>query len=65
MSLAISLLLKAKKDLSSGNNLKLLLLDLDDELLLTLFDVVDGMSHVKENLNEGLYCRHPDFKRNV
>jgi len=57
--------LKAKKDLSSGNNLKLLLLDLDDELLLTLFDVVDGMSHEKENLNEGLYCRHPDFKRNV
>jgi len=60
MSLAISLLLKAKKDLSSGKNLKLL----DDELL-SLFDVVDGMSHVKENLNEGLYCRHPVFKRNV
>ena len=59
-ALAISLLLKAKKDLSSGKNLK----HLDDELLL-LFDSIDGMSHLTENLKEGLYYRYPVFKRNV
>jgi tripeptidyl-peptidase-2 len=60
MALAISLLLKAKKDLSSGKNLKQL-----DEELLTLYDLVDGMSHVKENLKESMCYRYPVFKRNV
>ncbi|KAL7459659.1 hypothetical protein ACHAWC_011570 [Mediolabrus comicus] len=59
-ALAISLLLKAKKDISSGKKLKKL-----DEELLVLFDSVDGMSHVKENLQEGIYYRYPVFKRNV
>jgi tripeptidyl-peptidase-2 len=59
-ALAISLLLKAKKDLSSGKNLKQL-----DEELLTLYDLMDGMSHVKENLKESLCYRFPVFKRNV
>ena len=59
-ALAISLLLKAKKDLSSGKNLK----QLDDELLL-LFDSIDGMSHLTENLKEGMYYRYPVFKRDV
>ena len=59
-ALAISLLLKAKKDISSGKNLKQL-----DEELLTLFDLIDGMSHVKENFQEGLCYRYPVFKRNV
>ena len=36
-----------------------------DEELLVLFDSVDGMSHVKENLQEGIYYRYPVFKRNV
>ena len=49
----LSLLLKAKKVLSAGKKLKQL-----DEELLALYDAVDGMSHVKENLNEELDYRY-------
>lgn len=58
-ALALSLLLKAKKDLTSGKNLK----QLDEELIVFLES--SDSSHLKDNLQESLYCRYPVSKRSV
>jgi tripeptidyl-peptidase-2 len=60
VALALSLLLKYKKDITSGKSLRLL----DDELL-SLFDSVEYSHHLKENIQESLYHRYPILKRNV
>ena len=56
---AISILLKAKKDLS-GNGLK----EVDEELV-KVFGLFEGMDHLSENLKEGIQCHFPVVKRGV
>ena len=56
---ALSMLLKGKKDLISGKSLKLI-----DEELLTLFNATDE-NHLNQNIQESIYCSYPVFKRNV
>mmetsp|Transcript_1182 Transcript_1182/g.2304 ORF Transcript_1182/g.2304 Transcript_1182/m.2304 type:complete len:174 (-) Transcript_1182:170-691(-) len=56
---AISILLKAKKDLS-GKGLRQV-----DEELLKVFGLCDGMEHLSENLKEGVHGLFPVVKRSV
>lgn len=58
-ALAISLLLKGKKDLTSGKSLK----QIDDELLAILG--APEASHLKGHIQDSLHYRYPVMKRNV
>jgi hypothetical protein len=58
-ALALSLILKAKKDLTAGKNLR----QLDDELLAILGSL--EASHLQGNIQDSLHCRYPVIKRNV
>eukprot|EP00585_Thalassiosira_rotula_P001363 CAMPEP_0196147344 /NCGR_PEP_ID=MMETSP0910-20130528/25203_1 /TAXON_ID=49265 /ORGANISM="Thalassiosira rotula, Strain GSO102" /LENGTH=1458 /DNA_ID=CAMNT_0041409743 /DNA_START=91 /DNA_END=4467 /DNA_ORIENTATION=- len=56
---AVSILLKAKKDLS-GKDLKQV-----DEELIKVYGLFDGMGHVGDNLKEGILAHFPVLKRGV
>jgi len=56
---AISILLKAKKDLS-GKGLRQV-----DEEVQKVYDLFDGMEHLSENSKEGIQSRFPVLKRGV
>lgn len=58
-ALALSMLLKAKKDLNCTKSLKLV-----DEELLALLDSAED-NHLKENIQEALYNCYPVLKRSV
>ncbi|KAL7541337.1 hypothetical protein ACHAXR_010827 [Thalassiosira sp. AJA248-18] len=57
---AISILLKAKKDLPVVKGLKQV-----DEELIKVYDLLDGMKHLSENLKEEIQSRFPVVKRGV
>jgi hypothetical protein len=59
-ALALSLILKAKKDLTAGKNLK----QLDDELL-EILGSLEATGHLKTNIKDSLHCRYPVVKKSV
>jgi len=58
-AMAISILMKAKKDLS-GKYLK----EVDEELV-KLYGSYEGMSHLSENAKEAIHSRFPKVKRGI